>query len=236
MNRHVRRFLPFFVLIVLVLILYVTNLHQAFTLENLQKEQHRLTSFVHDHPFTAPLLYIGIYIVSVCLIIPDSTILTLLAGMVFPLPLAVIYAVFSETVGASLFFFIFYSAFGKTLFQRERPFLNKMRKQFKRHGASYLLFLRISHVVPFWLTNLGAAYFRVRFWTFLWTCLIGVIPLTYVLADAGRSLSHAFASQEKISLDSIFTTQLKLSLLVMGLLAFVPILYKKFRKKRKWKK
>lgn len=155
--------------------------------------------------------------------------------MIFPLPEALLLATFSEVTGATIFFAVFHTLFGTTFVKRERKFFSKLRRGFKNHSASYLLFLRISHVVPFWITNTAAAYFKVPYWTFIWTTLVGVIPITYIVAEAGYSLGNVIAMDQKLSLSDIFTPQVKIALLVIGIIALVPILVKKWMKKRKWK-
>ncbi len=235
MSKNTKRLIPFVILVILILLVYVTNLHQEFTLDRMRHEHQRLTEFVQAHPTLSPLIFIGFYVASVCLVIPDSTILTLIGGLLFPFPLAIICTVFAETLGATIFFAIFQGVFGTSLIQRERPFLNKMRKQFKRHTVSYLLFLRLSHVFPFWLTNVCSAYFKVRYWTFIWTCLLGVLPLAYILTKAGQSLSDIFANGQPLALSDVFTPQMKFALIIIGLLALAPIVYKHFFKRNKWK-
>ncbi|NGX26395.1 MAG: hypothetical protein K940chlam6_00313 [Chlamydiae bacterium] len=235
MSKNLKKLFPFAILILLILVVYLTNIHQIFTLDWLQREEIQMSAYARNHPFLAPLIYIGIYVLSVCLVIPDSTILTLLGGMIFPRPEGLILAVFSETVGATIFFSIFHSLFGTSLMKRERPFLSKLRRGFKRHSISYLLFLRISHVVPFWLTNVASAYFKINHWTFVWTTFVGVIPLTFIVANAGHSLSKTFAENKAITLSDIFTTPVNLALLILGILALCPIVYKKWISKKKWK-
>ena len=234
MHKHLKRLIPFFVLLLCILLVYFSNIHQTFTLEWIRQEEQRLDSFVHNHPITSPLLFLGIYILSVCLVIPDSTILTLLAGLVFPLPLAIAYSVIAETIGAMIFFFIFRLVFTESLIKRELSFFKTLRHRFRKHQAIYLLFLRLTHVIPFWLTNVAAAYFTVSYKVFLWVTLVGVIPLSYILANAGRSLHKLFAENQVLTFSDILTPQVKLSLLVLGLLSFLPLLYKKFRGKKGW--
>jgi len=234
-SKNIKRLIPFVVLILMIVLVYVTNVHEIFTLDWLRKKERILANYVQFHPILSVLIYMGFYIFSVCLIIPDSTILTLLAGLVFPLPLAITYAVLSETIGATIFFWIFQSAFGSSFLKRERPFVSKLRKRFKKNAMSYLLFLRLSHVVPFWLTNVAAAYFKINYWTFVWTTCVGVIPLTAILANAGRSLSVLFAQNIKLKLSDIFTTEMKIALLILGVLALCPIVYKYFIQRKKWK-
>jgi len=235
MSENLKKFLPFLLLIILILVVYLTNLHQIFTIKWLQAEEQRLASFASKHVVLAALVYVGIYILSVCLVLPDSTILTLLGAMIFPWHVGLILAVFSETMGATGFFAIFHGFFGTSFMKRERPFLSKLRRGFKKHSVSYLLFLRISHVVPFWLTNAAAAYFKVPFWTFIWTTFIGVIPITFIIANAGHSLGKAFAQNQVITLSDIFTTQVNIALFIIGILTLSPIIYKKWISKKKWK-
>ncbi|NGX38883.1 MAG: hypothetical protein KR126chlam1_00199 [Chlamydiae bacterium] len=237
MKDKTRQLIPILVLIVFIFAAYLANAHHFFTLEKIRLEQEKLLSFVSAHPVLSPCIYLAVYIISVCLIIPDSIILILLGGFIFPLPLAILYAIFCETVGATIIFAIFNKTFGRSLILKEHSILRKMRKNFKRNYTSYLLFLRISTVVPFWITNAAAAYFRVPYKTFIWTTFVGVIPLIALVADAGSNLSHLFATGKIHKISDVFNLQMKLALLGIALLAILPLLYKAFikRKKKRWK-
>lgn len=232
MHKNVKRFLPFTLLLFLIGLLYLTNFYHLISLETLRQKHAHLLHFLQKHPISSHFLYVGFYLFSVCLIIPDSSILTLLGGLVFPLPLAIFYSVFCETVGAFIFFVIFSTIFGSGWIEYERPFLYKLRKGFQQNSASYLLFLRFSHLLPFWFINLTAAYFKVHSKTFIWTTLIGVIPLSIILGNAGHSLSKTFAKDTPLHMGDLFTVEMKISLLFLGLLALIPIVYKKWIKKK----
>lgn len=233
MSKNAKRLLPFAVLIILIVIVYVSNLHELFSLEWLQREHARIKFLVDQHPVISPLIYIGFYVISVCLVIPDSTILTLLGGFVFPLPLAIAYAVISETLGSLIFYLVFASVFKLPGLKLKRPLVEKIDMQLKKSPAVYLLFLRISHVIPFWSTNVIAAYFRIPAWTFTWTTFFGVIPLTYILAEAGYSLSEKFQVKHHVQIEDVFTLQVKLALLILGILMMTPLFYRKWLHRRK---
>lgn len=232
MSKNVKRLIPFAILVILILIVYLSNVHHIFSIEWLQKERNTLTNYAKEHPFLSAIIYLGIYTASVVLVIPDSTILTLLGGIVFPHPEALILAVLSETMGSTIFFAIFFTTFRAPIMQKEHIFISSLRKKFEKNRISYLLFLRISHVIPFWLTNVAAAYFRVKYWTFVWTTFVGVIPFTYIIANAGHSLSKAFDENKVMTLADIFTFQVKLALLILGILALSPIVYKRYIHKK----
>jgi uncharacterized membrane protein YdjX (TVP38/TMEM64 family) len=229
--------LPFLILILIILIVYLTDFHKILSLQNLKKEQLRLFSFVLSHPLISPLIFISVYTISVSLVIPDSTILNLLGGMVFPVPLAIIYTCLSETLGALIFFTILRYLFNTPFKIKERPFFQKMRQKFLSHPSIYLLFLRLSHIIPFWLINASASYYKVRYWTFIWTCFVGVFPLAFLLAEAGHTISRVFAKPGIPLLGDIFTYKMKILLVLISLISFIPIAYKyiytKIKKRKK---
>lgn len=227
----VRKWLPFLpALIILSFALYffLTGSYKALDF-NFIKAQHVIwEQCVHNYPILSGLCFIFIHTVSVILIIPVSTILILIAGFLFPLSLAVAYTCFSETLGAIVFFFIMRTAFFQFISHKKKAYFLHLRKSFYRYEISYLLFLRFSHILPFWLINLLSAVFRVKTYTFIWTTFVGVLPLTIVLAQVGDSLSIFFRDETNFSFAAIFTTKIKLSLLVLAFLALLPILLKKY--------
>jgi uncharacterized membrane protein YdjX (TVP38/TMEM64 family) len=76
---------------------------------------------------------------------------------------------------------------------------------------------------------LGAGLLQVKIKTFIWTTFVGVLPLTYFLTEGGASLSSYFETHTFFMLKDIFTTQLKIALIVLGCFALLPIIYKKCR-------
>lgn len=235
MNLRVKHIIPFAVLAAAIALVYITNLHEYFTIDMLQKEQKNLLDYLHEYPFLFRIIFILIYVVSVILVIPDSTILTLLGALTFPFWEALLLALSCETLGALAFFAIFHTTFKTPVMRREDKILRKIRKGFSNNTASYLLCLRVSHLIPFWLTNVAAAYFKVRYKTFIWTTFVGVIPYTYIVANAGRSLAKVFAKDQMIEFSDMFTTQVKVALIFLGIVALIPILFKKYLHRKRWK-
>ncbi|MCI0382238.1 MAG: VTT domain-containing protein [Chlamydiae bacterium] len=232
MRKKIFRFAPLIIIVSLMLIFYLFNIHHLFSLETIKKEHLALKQFAQDYFAFSSFIFVVTYVVSVCLIIPDSTILTLIGGLIFPLPLAILFTAVGETIGAYLFFLAIQTALGKELMKREKTFLTTLRKNFLANAPNYLLFLRFSHLLPFWMTNLAAAYFSISSWTFLWTTFIGVLPLTYFLSETGHQLSKIFAAGEAITWKTILTPQIKIGLFLIGLCALIPILIKIWKKRK----
>jgi len=50
MNHHLKRLIPFAILVVLSIVVYLTNLHQELSLEKIQEHHDRLLTYVQSHP------------------------------------------------------------------------------------------------------------------------------------------------------------------------------------------
>lgn len=220
------RWLPALLILALLLTFYLTGFYHQFTLQNLQEKHDVAKSWVSAHPTAAPMIFLGVYTISVALVIPDSTLLCLLGGFLFPYLLALLFALLAETIGAFLFFAAMRAALFAKPHHKPLALLEKLRTGFEKNETSYMLFLRLSHIIPFWLINLAASYFRVRIWTFLWTTCIGTLPWVLIIAEGGRGLREIFAKHVPFSLAKVFNIRVQLSLLFLSLLALIPVAYR----------
>lgn len=231
MNRYLKRFLPLAIIALGMLLIYLTGVYRYLSFDALKTYHATLKTFIAAHPVLLPFLYIFTYIILTALSVPGAIFLTLLGGYLFPQPLSTLYVVFSATCGATLVFLAAKTALGDALRQKAGPFLKKMEKGFQDNAASYLLFLRFVPLFPFWIVNLAPAFFGVPLRTFLWTTLVGITPGSFVFTLAGGGLEKILDTQQAFSIGAIFNTQLKIALTLLGVLALVPIVIKKLKKK-----
>lgn len=231
MLKKYSHFIPLGLIILLMIGVYISGLHHHFSFSSLQSEHEKIKAWVALHPYTAPFLFLSVYLISVILVIPDSTVLTILAGVLFPLPLAILCVLAAETAGATVFFLAVRYAAPYRWYDLHSHLIRRLQKGFKEHGANYILFLRFAHILPFWVTNTAAAYFNVRPSTFIWTTFIGLIPLTLVFTEAGASLDHILSIHGHLSLKAIFTPQIKIAMFLLGLCALLPLFFQKRLKK-----
>jgi uncharacterized membrane protein YdjX (TVP38/TMEM64 family) len=131
------------------------------------------------------------------------------------------------------------------MLRRAGPRIQKLAATFRADSFSYLLFLRLLPVMPFWITNLAAAFFGMRFRTFVIATQIGTIPVCYAFAIAGSGLDEVIAAHEQrlaacqaagsqnctvhLSPESLLTAQLMIALGLLGILALGPILVRKWQ-------
>ncbi len=230
-----KKFIPLIVLAILMLTAYFTGITKFFTFDSLKNYHKTLNDFVAAHPFSAPLLFMAVYLVSTALSLPGGAILSLAGGFLFPFPLSSLYVVVAASLGACVIFLLAKTTFGNLLKQKAGPFMQKMDAGFSQNTIGYLLFLSFVTLFPFWLVNLAPAFFGVRLWTFFWTTFVGIIPGSIVFTQAGSGLASIFETNQELSLSTIFTTKIKIALALLGVFALLPMLIKRFVKKFKSK-
>ncbi|NDD59109.1 MAG: DedA family protein [Chlamydiae bacterium] len=218
-------------LIIFIVMMILLNIRSPISFAILKEKYSELILLEKAHPiyFTASLFLF--YIISVSLVIPDSIFLSLLAGALYPLPIAILFISLSEMIGALIFFLVFKKGFYTYVKKKEISLLNRLSSDdFHHHEIWYLLFLRIAHIVPFWFTNVVAILFKTKPTRFMWTTFVGTLPLSAIIAQAGHELEVALMQNTPFSLKNVFSTQTDLLLLALGVLMLLPILIKKYVK------
>ena len=230
--EKMKKWIPLALILVLMIAVYFSGLLHYITFDTIKAHRERIIGFIALHPVLMPILFMLLYVIVVALSLPGGAVLTLLGGFFFGMPLSVLYVVVAATIGATLIFLAARTALGDFLKKKAGPFLSKMEKGFQKNAASYLLFLRLIPLFPFWLVNLAPAFFNVRTSTYIWTTCVGIIPGSYVFTQAGSGLGAIFDQGKSFSIDTVFNLQIKIALIVLALFALIPIFVKRFLKSK----
>jgi uncharacterized membrane protein YdjX (TVP38/TMEM64 family) len=199
----------------------------------------KMSRLILRHGGLALTVYILIYVVSIALSFPAAILLTLIGGFGFGAAIGGIAAATSATLGW-LFAFLAARALSRDWSRKLGGFdLAGVISALERDAASYLIFLRLMPVFPFWLVNLAAAIAGVRLTTFLWTTFFGVMPAGFAFATAGEALGAILERQSQVYQDclasgaahcamhldraSIVDRRLLLALGALGALALIPV-------------
>ncbi len=225
-----KKFLPLAILILISLVAYFSGIQKHFSLENLKYYRAILEENVNLHPYLAPLCYVVLYSIFVMVSLPLGAFMTILGGFLFFQPWGTLYAVIGATIGAVSIFLIARVSTEGFLKTKAAPFLDKFSKGFQENEANYMLFLRFVPVFPFWLVNLAPAFLGVRVRTYIWTTMIGILPGAYAYAQAGVGLGSILDSNQEFSIKSIFTKDMQIALVALGLVSLLPIIIKKLKK------
>ncbi|MDI9817826.1 MULTISPECIES: TVP38/TMEM64 family protein [unclassified Legionella] len=86
-----------------------------------------------------------------------GTFLTLAGIFLFGSVFGSILVVLSATMGATLLYFAVKTSLGDWLAQKATGWMSRMREGFQENAFSYLLFLRLVPLFPFWVINIVPA-------------------------------------------------------------------------------
>ena len=239
-----RRVAPVMVIGAAMALVFALGLHRYLQPDVLIAQRAWLAEQVAAHKASASLLYGMAYVAVAALSIPGAAVLTIVGGLLFGWLVAGSVALVAATLGATLLFLAARSFLHDRLALRAGRFLQKFAADFRHGEASYLLFLRLVPLFPFWLVNLAPALLGARLATFIWTTLVGIAPATFAFAWFGATLGGALdaraaacASQGVAQcpyasdLISLVTPQMQIALALLGLLALAPVMIKHARRR-----
>jgi len=226
----VKRLIPFLVIIAAVVGFFALDLGHYLSFSALAEHRHALAEQVATHPMLASLVYISIYIVVVALSLPGGMIMTLSGGFLFGALWGTSMAVTGATLGATILFLIAKTSLGDFLLAKAGNTVRKLQVGFEKDVWSYMFVLRVVPVFPFFLVNLAPAFLGVPLRIYVVATFFGIIPATFVYALAGSGLGKVFEQGEEFSAASILTPEMMGAFVGLGLLALVPVIYKRLSK------
>ena len=226
---QLKRFLPLGLLLLAIVAALGLGLDDYVSFEQLERNRAQLLAFVERHPLLAPLVFMLIYAAVIALSIPGGAILTMAGGFLFGVVAATCYVVIAATCGATVVFLIARTALGDSLRHKAGPAMRRMEAGFRENALSYLLFLRLIPVFPFWLVNLVPAFLGVPLRTYMLATLVGIIPGSLVYASVGNGLGAVFEAGGRPDLGIIFKPEIILPIIGLAVLAILPVAYKKIK-------
>jgi len=232
--RSALRLLPLLALFVGLGLFFAFGLQDRLSCAALRDNRAWLGDWVTTHRPLAVLGFIALYAAAVALSVPGAAILTVAAGFLFGTFAATAMVVAAATAGATVLFLAARSAFRDLLQARVGPWLAKLQRGFAENELSYLLFLRLVPLFPFFVVNLVPAFLGVRLRSYVVATFFGIIPASLVFASLGDGLGGQFDAGRDCSLGNALTPQIILALVGLALLALVPVVYKRFAARRRF--
>jgi uncharacterized membrane protein YdjX (TVP38/TMEM64 family) len=246
-----KRLWPLLLLLAAGALVLVMGWHRYLTLEELAANRETLRALIDANMALSIAAFIGLYAATVALSLPGGAVLTIAGGFLFGWFLGGVASIIGATVGACAVFLIARSSLGDLLAARTGPWLSRFRQGFQEDAFSYLLFLRLVPIFPFWLVNLAPGLLGVSFATYVVTTILGIIPGTFAYSLAGNGLDSLIEAQQAMhqsclakmgpggqescpyALDpgALLTPELIAGLVALGLVALVPVMVKWFRRR-----
>jgi len=227
-----RRFGPVVVLVALFVWAVASGIADHISLEELRARAQGLQAFVREHPVQSVATYIVLYVATVSISLPGALILSLSGGFLFGPILGGAAAVTGATGGSTVVFLVSRTAFADFLRLWRNPLLLRIEDGFRDNAFSYLLTLRLIPAFPLLLVNVASGLMGVPLRTFLIASFLGMIPSSFVYAGIGAGLGHVFAQGGPVSLHTLLSPRIYLPIVGMGVLAFLPPLWRHWRRGR----
>lgn len=214
--------LVFIFLFVIVLIKYF-DLDSLFTFENLKAQRDVLTDFVSKNYTLSVFIFILTYVISVSFMIPIALILTIAGGFLFGAVFGTLFVNVGATIGAALVFLFVRYIIGKKVQLKYEQQLEKFNAELENSKYQYLFSLRFLPIFPFFFVNFLCGVTKVDLKAFIISTSLGIIPGSFVYTYAGRQLSNIN------SLGDIFSKDILLAFILLGLLTLLPVFIKKIK-------
>ena len=202
---------------------YFFDMQQYLSFESLKANQERLNVVYHENPIIFMSGFIGIYFLIVALSLPGATVLTLTAGAIFGSVLGTFLVNAGATLGATVAFlsarFIFRD-WVENKFNDKLVFINN---GISDNPISYLLFLRLVPLFPFFLINLVLGVTQVRLSIYFLSTMIGIMPGSFVYANAGSNLARIN------TISDIASPEIFGAFILLGIFALIPAFYRRYK-------
>eukprot|EP00948_MAST-09A_sp_MAST-9A-sp1_P003288 g3288.t1 len=199
------------------------------------------SSYQRLYPGWVRLIYILSYVFLQSFAIPGSSLLSVLAGALFDFWTAQLYICVGSTLGSTICYGLSYKL-GTSIFSAylEEPNngepkrdldnswfvmgLRNMRSRVELNGQNliwYMLFLRITPLVPNWFVNVSCPIVGVPLRTYMLGTFFGIMPGNVIHIVSGQALKEMTAP-------ATFTGKQSFALLfVLQFIALAPVLAKK---------
>ncbi len=149
------------------------------------------------------------------------------AGFIFGTVTGTVTVVISATLGAVVIFMIARYTFTDFFRSKMGPLGKRIQIGFRENSLSFLLFLRLIPVFPFWLVNIVPACVGIPLRVFVVGTALGIIPGSLVYCSVGNGLSVVFDSGEEADFGVIFRPELLGPLIGLAVLTLIPLVYKR---------
>jgi uncharacterized membrane protein YdjX (TVP38/TMEM64 family) len=142
----------------------------------------------------APAVYIVVYAAATVFCIPGS-VLTLLAGSLFGTWFGLICVVIGANLGANLAFLVARKLGRQAASRLLRGKLPQVEVQMDRNGFTWVFWLRLVPLVPFFALNYACGLTPVRWSEYAAATFLGMIPACFVFVSLGALAGKAAAGK-----------------------------------------
>jgi len=213
-------------LAIVVVAFFALHGQRYLTLDTVKANRDALLAFTNAHFAAAVAIAFAVYVLATAFSLPGGLVLSLTMGFLFGRWVGTVLVVIAATIGATLVFIAARYLFADAARRRLGALGAKINAGFTENALSYLLFLRLVPLFPFFLVNLAPAFTTISLRTFVVGTLIGIIPGSFVFVNLGQTLGRID------SLSGLLSSETIAAFVLLGLLALTPVIVRKLRSPR----
>lgn len=204
------------------------DLSEWFSFEVLAARTLEARELVEDRP----LEVVGGFLLALSLVtlfcIPAVAMMQILSGLLFGPLLGTFLSVVAQTLGGVLAFLVARSTFRQSFARLIGRYLGGLEAGFKANAFTYIVALRMTPIMPYWVVNIAPSLLGVSLWPFTLGTLVGAIPLTFVYAAFGTGLAEVIKAGGQPELADLMTPRAALLILLALLFALAPLLMRRW--------
>lgn len=227
-----RRLLPVAILLAGLAIFLLLGLDRYFSFEMLARHKATVTAWVAAHRPLAALAFLLVYAIMVAFSLPVAMVATPVGGFLFGTWAGAGLSLIGATLGSIAVFLAARYAFRDLFRARAGTKLARLEKGFRHDDFSYLLFLRLVPVFPFWLINIVPALLGMPLRRYVLATMLGIVPASIIYSGLGAGLGAMLKRGEQPNLGIIFEWHILLPLLGLAVLALLPVVFARLRRRR----
>lgn len=183
-----------------------------------------LSKYKEENYYVVLAGVIVVYVTLQSFAIPGSLFLTILSGYLFPFVVAISLVCSCSATGAVICYTISH-LFGRAFVLRKFPErIAKWQADIGQHRddfLNYIIFLRVTPILPNWLINIASPVLNVPLKPFFWGTFLGVAPPSFLYIQAGSTLEQLTHTNVAWSWNSVAL------LTFFAIISLLPIYFKK---------
>jgi uncharacterized membrane protein YdjX (TVP38/TMEM64 family) len=210
-----KRLATLIVLAVALALFFAFDLHQYLRLSTIKAAQQDLSELYRRTPVLFIVCFMLLHVTALALCLPGAVLTMALAGgAIFGPAAGTLIVLTSLTIGDSLGFLAARFLIGDWVRRRFARHLERVQREVDSNGAFYLLSLRLTAAVPYFVVNLAFGVSRMPLRVFAPVSFVGLFPATAIYVSTGTELARIETAGDVLS------TRL---LVLFTLLAIAPL-------------
>ncbi|MCZ6868872.1 MAG: FAD-dependent oxidoreductase [Gammaproteobacteria bacterium] len=178
---------------------FLLDLQAYLSFEYFQSQRERIVGAYEADPFEVAAIFLAAYVMITGLSLPFAAVMTIAAGAIFGLWVAVLIVSFASTIGATIAFLISRTLLRDWVQRRFGAQLKLINAGIERDGSFYLFSIRMVPLFPFIIVNLVMALTPMRTGSFYVSSQLGMLAGTVVYVFAGTQVAQLQSAGDLVS-------------------------------------